>query len=117
MKSLSLLAAIAALTAGSCLFLEAAEPRENNENEFAGKIVAIQLATSQIVLENVKVAQCGGESFLSGMGSQWTDDEMQKNRNLRKQWWQGLPVRVNLRFVVSYTPMPLEQWKAINGLK
>ena len=94
---------------GACISAAAAEPSANNkQNEFAGKIVAVRLTTNEkVVLENVTVITHGGESFLAGTGI--TRSEL----NARHDWWEGLPVRLNLRLVLSYFPLTPEQWKDV----
>jgi hypothetical protein len=98
------------LVAGSCILTKAAEPSANNtDSEFAGKIVYVQMTTNErFTLENVKVIGRGEESFLAGRGITKTD------LAARHEWWEGLPVRLNLRLVASYFPMTPEQWKNLN---
>jgi hypothetical protein len=109
-----LLAVVAGLAIGSCGLAFAAEPSSNNssDNEFAGKIVYVQMSSNEnYVLENVSVKFIGrgGEQFLAGRGVRRSD-----TANSQREWWQGLPVRLNLRFVESYFPMSPEQWKNVN---
>ncbi|MGO9115482.1 MAG: hypothetical protein ACLP9L_40240 [Thermoguttaceae bacterium] len=101
------------LAVGTCILAAAAEPSTNNnpESEFAGKIVYVQMTTNEsFVLENVnvKVVGRGGDLFLAGRGIKRSD------LSSRHDWWEGLPVRLNLRSVVSYFPMTPEQWKNVN---
>jgi len=100
------------LLIGSCiLWAAAAEPSANNNatNEFAGKIVCVQMTNERVVLENVKVIVHGTESFLAGTGIKRND------YSTRHAWWEGLPIRLNLRFVVSYFLVTPEQWPAVRG--
>ena len=110
MNRQSLLAVIASLVIASAISAKAAEPAasSNTDNEFAGKIVAVHMANNAMYkLENAKVINCGGESYLAGTG-------MERKELKRQEWWHGLPIRLNLRFVDSYFPMTPEQWKALN---
>src|SRR5271157_681548 len=99
-----LLVLAAGLAIGSCNLAKAAEPSagSNTDNEFAGKIVYVQMTTNEkFVLENVnvKVISRSGESFLAGRG-------IKRNElNTQHDWWEGLPIRLNLRSVLSYFPM------------
>ena len=95
------------LLIGACISAAAAEPSAANsdQNEFAGKIVAVRLTTNEkIVLENVTVITHGRESFLAGTGVARND------LSSRHDWWEGLPVRLNLRLVQSYFPLTPVQW-------
>jgi hypothetical protein len=96
----------------SCVFMTAAaEPNAGNNapNEFAGKIVCVQMTNERVVLENVKVIVHGTESFLAGTGIKRNDG------NSRHAWWEGLPIRLNLRFVESYFLVTPEQWTAVRN--
>ncbi len=111
-----LLCAMAVLLIG-CGLGHAGEPSaaDKSDKEFAGKIVIVSLtgAHASAVLENVKVITLGGESFLAGTGIKRTEAEMQKNPQLRAEWSQGSPVRVNLRSVLAYVLLSPDQWKAM----
>ena len=101
-----------ALVIGLCIVAKAADlsSSNNTDDEFAGKIVYVQMTTNEkFTIENVKVIARGGESFLAGRGI--------KRNELASQheWWEGLPVRLNLRSVVSYFPMTPQQWKDVNN--
>ena len=96
----------------SCVFVTAAdEPNAGNSapNEFAAKIVCVQMTNERVVLENVKVITHGAESFLAGTGIKRNDV------NSRHAWWEGLPIRLNLRFVESYFLVTPEQWAAVKN--
>lgn len=100
------------LLVGSCILVAvAAEPRANNDasNEFAGKIVCVQMTNERVVFENAKIIVHGSESFLAGTG-------IKRNEvNTRHAWWEGLPIRLNLRFVEAYFLVTPEQWTAVRG--
>lgn len=117
MKRYLFFVVVAWLVVGSCILVEAAEPSASNntDNEFAGKIVQVHTATGAYTLENVKLIRVGGQSFLSGTGVKRTKDESQREQPtvFRRDWWQGLPLRVNVSFVVAYCPMTPEQWNAL----
>jgi len=75
-------------------------------NEFAGKIVCVQMTNERVVLENVTVVANGTESFLAGTG-------IKRNDLSRHAWWEGLPIRLNLRFVEAYFLVTPQQWNAV----
>ncbi len=77
-------------------------------NEFAGKIVCVQMTNERVVLENVTVIVQGTESFLAGTG-------IKRNDPNRHAWWEGLPIRLNLRFVEAYFLVTPQQWNAVRN--
>jgi hypothetical protein len=112
MKRQLLWVVVPSLLIGSCILVAvAAEPSANNvaPNEFAGKIVCVQMTNEKVVLENVKIIVHGTESFLAGTGIKRND------LSNRHAWWEGLPIRVNLRFVVAYFLVTPEQWANVRG--
>lgn len=89
----------------------AAEPASDNKElkDFLGKIVCVQMTNDRVVLENVKIIVHGNQSFLSGTGVKRNDP------NARHAWWEGLPIRLNLRFVEGYFLVTAEQWTAVRN--
>ncbi len=87
----------------------AEEPNAGNKApaEFAGKIVCVQMTNERVVLENVKIIVHGTQSFLAGTGI--------KRNDSRHAWWEGLPIRLNLRFVEAYFLVSPEQWTAVRN--
>ena len=92
--------------------LAAADPEPSADDkapgEFVRKIVCIQMTNERVVLENVKVIVHGKESFLAGTG-------IKRNDVNRHAWWEGLPIRLNLRFVESYFLVTPEQWTTLRN--
>jgi hypothetical protein len=78
-------------------------------SEFAGKIVCVQMTNERVVLENVNIIVHGTQSFLAGTGVKRND------LNTRHAWWEGLPIRLNLRFVEAYFLVTPQQWTAVRN--
>ncbi len=98
------------LAVSSILAAAELEPTADDKapDEFARKIVCVQMTNERVVLENVKVIVHGTESFLAGTG-------IKRNDVIRHAWWEGLPIRLNLRFVESYFLVTPEQWTAVRN--
>lgn len=76
MNKLLLCTVVPLLLIVSCILAAvAAEPSANGNapNEFAGKIVCVQMTNGRVVLENAKVIVQGMESFLAGTGIKRND--------------------------------------------
>jgi hypothetical protein len=72
-------------------------PAEPNDNkEFAGKTFSVTAGTSGVVLENVKIAKFGSESFISGTTFTYGGKRLPTH------------VYLNLRFVTGFAEMSKE---------
>jgi hypothetical protein len=86
-----------------------ADGDKKETNDFTGKIVCVQMTNDRVVLENAKIIVQGKETFLSGTGIKRNDP------NVRHAWWEGLPIRLNVRFVQSYFLLTPQQWNTVRN--